>query len=386
MDDTAPILLICGEPHLPYDRPPLSKNFLLAEQTADDISLETAAFYKDAHIDLNLGRRVESLDLETHVAETDDGGQVRFDKVLIATGGRPVHLPVAGASHPAVHYLRTMADAMAIRKAAQPGRSVVVVGAGLIGLELATTLTRKGVHTTVLDVADRVWPRLAPPELATFLQGYCEERGVAFRLGRPVSEVRAGQDGLTVLTGDGAGLSCDLVCVGIGIRPNVELAERADLLVDDGIFVDSRMQTFHPDVFAAGDVARYTDPVLGGLRRTEHWGHAEYSGQLAGANMTGAKMEYDLLNYAWSDVFDLHIEMAGDQGDYDRVLMRGGIGDDPFIVLYLKEDRLRGYLAVNAEASQFPPLQKLIRKGADISGHDDALKDPRTSLSALASS
>ena len=171
-------------------------------------------------------------------------------------------------------------------------------------------------------------------------------------------------------------MACDLAVVGVGIRPNTALAEGAGLAVDNGIVVDEHMRASAPNVFAAGDVANYPDPIFEKRRRVEHWGHAEYSGQVAGANMAGEEMRYDLLTYVWSDIFDLHLEAAGDEGESDTSVVRGDMDAGSFTVLYLKENRMTAYFSVNTPAREFPVFQRLIRRKKDLTGRLDDLRDP----------
>ncbi len=170
----------------------------------------------------------------------------------------------------------------------------------------------------------------------------------------------------------------------MGIVPNVELAQQAGLKVDNGMVVNEYLQSSHPDIYAAGDVANYLDPVSGKRRRVEHWGHAEYSGQLAGQNMAGAGHRYDLVTYVWSDVFDLHLEFAGDESEHDQVLLRGRVDDQRFTVLYLKHGVLTAYFAMNTGAKDFPALQRLIRQKTHLSGKEDQLRDPTVPIKTLA--
>ena len=179
-------------------------------------------------------------------------------------------------------------------------------------------------------------------------------------------------------------LPCDFVGIAVGIVPNVELAQQAGLEVDNGVVVNEHLQSSHEDVYAGGDVANYIDPVIGKRRRVEHWGHAEFCGQLAAQNMTGAHNAYDLLTYVWSDIFDLHLEFAGDESERDQVLVRGRLEDRSFTVLYLKQHVLRAYFAINTGAKEFPVLQRLIRQKKDLSGKEAQLQDPASALKGLA--
>ncbi len=371
------------EPHVPYDRPPLSKEFLRGEKTRDELAFEPESFYREQRIDLALGRRVIALDPAAKSATLAGGETLAFEKALIATGGRPVRLDLSGSGLPGVHTLRTVDDAMAIAADAVPGKRAVLVGAGFIGLELAASLTQRGVHVTVVETEPRIWPRFADERLAGHVQATCEKKGVTFVTSDAVTEIEGNDVIHAAATKGGRQLRCDLVCIGVGIAPNVELARDAGLAVDNGITVDDRMRTSHPDIYAAGDVANYPDPISGRRRRVEHWGHAEYTGQLAGRNMAGGEGTYDLITYAWSDLFDLHLEFAGDEGDHDEAIVRGSLEENAFIQLYLKDGRLRAYFAINGNAKDFPVLQRLIKQKKDLGDRKAALEDPDFALRGL---
>ena len=382
-DPDGSILLVGEEAHVPYDRPPLSKEFLRGEKTSDELSFEPESFYREQRIDLALGCRVIALDPAAKSATLAGGETLAFEKALIATGGRPVRLDLSGAGLPGVHTLRTMGDAMAIAADAVPGRRAVLVGAGFIGLELAASLTQRGVHVTVVETEPRIWPRFADERLADHVQAFCEKKGVTFVTSDAVREIEGNDAIHAAATKGGRQLRCDLICIGVGIAPNVELARDAGLAVNNGSTVDDRMRTSHPDIYAAGDVANYTDPISGRRRRVEHWGHAEYTGQLAGRNMAGGEGSYDLVTYVWSDLFDLHLEFAGDEGDHDEAIVRGSLEENAFIQLYLKDGRLRAYFAINGNAKDFPVLQRLIKQRKDLGDRKAALEDPDFALRGL---
>jgi NADPH-dependent 2,4-dienoyl-CoA reductase/sulfur reductase-like enzyme len=382
-DSTATITMIGDEPHPPYDRPPLSKEYLRGEKPVEQLFFDTEQALRDLNIALLLGTPVRQLHADQHAAVLSDGRIIEYRKALLATGGRPLRLAVPGGELPHVHYLRTLEDASALAAEARPGREALIVGAGFIGLEVAASLTQRGVRTTVLEAQDRIWPRFADAGLARYVQDYCAQKGVAFRTSETVTRIEPGPDCLQVHLRSSALLPCDFVCIGVGIVPNVTLAQQAGLAVQNGIRVDEYLQTSNPDIYAAGDVANYFDPLFGKQRRVEHWGHAEYSGQLAAQNMAGARRPYDLLTYVWSDLFDLHLEFAGDESEHDRVLTRGGLGDRSFMVLYLKRQVLRAYFAVNPSSKELPPLQRLIHSRRDLSGKESALEDPSVALKSL---
>lgn len=382
-DPQSPITLVGEEPYVPYDRPPLSKEFLRGEKPRDALYFDPEQYFQDRGIDLILGVAVHQLDLATKTAILANGEGIAFEKALIATGGRPVRLKLPGSNLPGVYYLRTLDDAAAIAAEASPGKRAVLIGAGFIGMEVAASLTQRGAHVTVIEAQPHIWPRFANAILASFFQDYCVKKGVIFHTNDLVSEIRGQGRPSAVVTQAGKELPCDFVCIAVGIVPNVELAQRAGLKVDNGIVVNEYLQSSHPDLYAAGDVANYLDPVFGKRRRVEHWGHAEYCGQLAGQNMAGASNPYDLLTYVWSDIFDLHLEFAGDESEHDQVLVRGRLEDRSFTVLYLKQNVLRAYFAINTSSKEFPILQRLVRHKKHLTGKGAHLQDPTFALKGL---
>ncbi|MBI3007205.1 MAG: FAD-dependent oxidoreductase [candidate division NC10 bacterium] len=382
-DPHGSITLVGEEPHVPYDRPPLSKEFLRGEKPRDALFFDPEQYFHDQGVGLVLGVAAQRLDLGKKTALLANGEGIAFEKALLATGGRPVHLKLPGGDLPGVHYLRTLDDSAAIAAEAGPGKRAVLIGAGFIGMEVAASLTQQGVQVTVIEAQSHIWPRFTDSSLAGFFQDYCTERGVTFHTNEMVTEIRGKGRPSSVLTRSGKALPCDFVCIAVGIVPNVELAQQAGLRVDNGIVVNEYLQSSHPDIYAAGDVANYLDPVVGKRRRVEHWGHAEYCGQLAGQNMAGGPTPYDLLTYVWSDIFDLHLEFAGDESEHDRVLLRGRSQDKSFTVLYLKHQVLTAYFAINASSKEFPALQRLIRLKKDLTGKEAQLQDPTSAVKQL---
>jgi len=382
-DPESPITLVGEEPYVPYDRPPLSKEFLRAEKPRDALYFDPEQYFRDRGIDLILGVAAQQLDLTNKTALLANGEGIAFEKALIATGGRPVRLKLPGSNLPGVYYLRTLDDSTAIAAEASPGKRAVLIGAGFIGMEVGASLTQRGVHVTVIESQAHIWPRFATATLAGFFQDYCVDKGVTFYTNELVTEIRGRDRASSVVTRAGKEFPCDFVCIAVGIVPNVELAQQARLKVDNGIVVNEYLQSSHPDLYAAGDVANYLDPVFGKRRRVEHWGHAEYCGQLAGQNMAGASNPYDLLTYVWSDIFDLHLEFAGDESEHDQILVRGRFEDKSFTVLYFKQDVLSAYFAINASSKEFPPLQGLIRQKKNLTGKEAQLQDATFALKGL---
>jgi len=382
-DPQSPITLVGDEPYVPYDRPPLSKEFLRGEKPREALFFDPEQYLRDHGIDLILGVAVKQLDLPNKTAILAKGEPMTFEKALIATGGRPVRLKLRGSDLPGVYYLRTLDDSAAIHAEASPGKRAVFIGAGFIGMEVAASLTQQGVQVTVIEAQPHIWARFADATLAGFFQGYCADKGVTFYTNEMAAEIKGTARSSAVVTRSGREIPCDFVCIGVGIVPNVELAQQAGLKVDNGIVVNEYLQASHPDVYAAGDVANYLDPIFGKRRRVEHWGHAEYCGQVAGQNMAGANRKYDLLTYVWSDIFDLHLQFAGDESEYDQVLLRGRFEDKAFTVLFLKQHVLTAYFAVNTGAKDFGALQRLIRGKKDLSGKEALLQDPTVAVKGL---
>jgi 3-phenylpropionate/trans-cinnamate dioxygenase ferredoxin reductase subunit len=374
-DAAASITLVGEEPYVPYDRPPLSKDFLRGEKPREELFFDSESYFQENRIELVLGTSVQRLDLAGKQAILSDGRVIHFEKALIATGGRPVHLTIPGVHLPGVHYLRRLDDAVAIAAEATQGARAVLIGAGFIGMEVAASLTQRGVHATVIETQAHMWPRFADATLAGAIQGYCVKKGVTVRTKEQVTEIRGSDRVSSVVLKSGDTLPCDFVVIGVGILPNVELAKEAGLAIDNGIVVNEYLQSSHPDIYAAGDVANYMDPIFQKRRRVEHWGHAEYCGQLAGQNMAGAGMPYDLLTYVWSDLFDLHLEFAGDEHEHDQIIVRGHVGDKSYIMLYVKQHTLTAYFAINASAKDFPLLQRAIKQHKDLSGKESQLQD-----------
>ena len=383
LDATSPVTLVSDEAHLPYNRPPLSKEFLRGEEERVNLFFSPEEFYRENQVETLLGVRAESLDLGARAVALSNGDSVTFEKLLIATGGSPIRLPLPGADRKGVYYLRTVDDSEAIAREAAPGRRAVVIGAGFIGIEVAASLTQKGVQVSVIEALPHIWPRFADETLAAYFQSYYQGKGVTFSTSETVERIEGGERPSSATTSSGREIPCDFVCIAVGIRPNVELAEAAGLKVDNGVVVDEGMRTSHPDVYAAGDVANYPDPVFEKRRRVEHWGQAEYMGQVAGRGMAGGEAKYDLLSYVWSDIFDLHVEFAGDETERDQTVIRGRLEENSFAALYLKEGRLRAYFAVNADDKEFPVFQRFIRRKKDLSGLIGQLEDTSVNLRSL---
>ncbi|MDP2497941.1 MAG: FAD-dependent oxidoreductase [Candidatus Palauibacterales bacterium] len=386
VDEDGSIAVLSDEEDAPYHRPPLSKEFLQAPDGAPRSLLHVKPegwFEEEADAELHLGRRATRLSPDAMKVETASGGDVTARRILLVTGGRPRDLDVPGTDLEGVATLRTAGDSERIRSRAREADRTVLVGAGFIGMELAAAFTDFDARPTVVEVQDRVWGRMLPGRLADWMQSYFEERGVEFRLGESV-DAFAGGDAVEEAELSGGGrLDCGLAVVGVGIRPNHELAADAGLAVDDGIVVDEHAETDAEGIYAAGDVARYPDPVFGDRARVEHWDHAKAHGRLAGRNMAGAGESYDHLSYFFTDVFDLSLNVYGRPTTADRTVLRGDLedaADEGCVALGERDGRVVSAILIN-DQEPMDACRRLVRARATF---DERLGDPGAGLEDLA--
>jgi NADPH-dependent 2,4-dienoyl-CoA reductase/sulfur reductase-like enzyme/nitrite reductase/ring-hydroxylating ferredoxin subunit len=330
-----PITIIEAGPDAPVDRPNLSKDYLAGNAPEDWIPLRPASFYPEHGIELVLGRRAVSLDPHERRVLLDDGSAHRFGAVLIATGAAPVRLQFPDAPQP-VHYLRTLADSRAIIEAARHATNAVVIGGSFIGLEVAASLRARQLPVTVVAPEWQPMERVLGPELGDFILGLHRDHGVDFRLGQTAAAVSDRR----VTTSQHEQLRADLVVAGVGVRPNVELAERAGLAIDRGILVDEFLETTVPGVFAAGDVARYPDRFTGERIRVEHWVVAQRQGQAAARNILGARKPFDSVPFFWSQHYDVSIRYVGHAEHWDVVVIDGDLAAGDATVTYSRVGRV----------------------------------------------
>ena len=343
------VVLHAAEPHLPYERPPLSKGYLAGEAEADSMLVHPASWYAEHDVEVRTGSRVDRIDADAHTV-TADGATEPFDRLLIATGASPRHLAAADESGAPVAYLRTREDSDRLRSMLTPGHRIAILGGGFLGLEVAAAARSAGADVTVLEALDLPLLRVLGPEIGAVFADLHREHGVDLRLGAKVT----GFDGdgrRARLTVDGsADVDADLLVVGIGASPDVALAEATGLAVDNGILVDERMRTSHPDVFAAGDVARAHHPVLGRSIRVEHWDNAIRQGRVAGRAMAGDEDAAATdLPYFFTDQYDLGMEYVGDVGPdgYDEVVIRGDVAKRVFRAFWVAGGKVVAAMQAN---------------------------------------
>jgi 3-phenylpropionate/trans-cinnamate dioxygenase ferredoxin reductase subunit len=361
------LTLLGAEPHLPYERPPLSKGYLQGEADRESLLVHPAPWYSDHRIGLRLGTAATGVDLDAHTVTTADGDRVGYEQLLLATGSSPRRLRVPGAELDGIRYLRRIEDSDRIRADLRTARRVVVVGGGWIGLETAAVARSAGLDVTVLEAADLPLVRVLGPEAAALFADLHRHHGVDLRCGVQVARFTGEAGTVTgVPLADGDVVPADLVLVGVGIRPEVQLAQDAglDLHLDLGISVDEHLRTSHPDVYAAGDVASTWHPELGERLRVEHWANARRQGAVAARAMLGQAATDAQPPYFFSDQYDLGLEYTGYVGrhGYDRVVVRRYAGASEVIVFWLLGGRVLAGMNVNvwdvADA-----IQALVRAG-----------------------
>ncbi len=342
------VALIGEEAHPPYERPPLSKTFLLAGDEAPPAIMVSAANLEAAGVSLFLGDRALHVAAESRQVLLASGRRVGFGRLLLATGARPRRLSIEGEDLPGVHYLRTHADAAALRAALKAGGRLVVVGGGYIGLEAAASARSLGLQVTVVEAGERLMARTTPAVVAAAVQAMFEARGVTFRLGARPIRIEGERQVSALALSDGQRIPADVVLIGVGAEPNVELARDAGLEVANGIVVDAEGRTSDPEIFAAGDVANRHHPLSGARARLESWEPALDQAAAVAAVMGGAPPRPERAPWVWSDQFDWNIQSLGFPALADCEVVRGDPASGSFLVLQTAAGRLVGAVAVNA--------------------------------------
>jgi NADPH-dependent 2,4-dienoyl-CoA reductase/sulfur reductase-like enzyme len=374
------LVLYGVEAHLPYERPPLSKGYLMGDDKFDSALVQTSDWY-DAHdVDLRLDTRVTAIDPGARTV-TADGATQRYDRLLLATGARPRHLAMADDSGAPVAYLRTVEDSDLIRSRLRVGRRLVIVGGGWIGLEVAAAVRRAGAHVTILEALDLPLVRVLGPEVARTFAALHRAHGVDLRVNTEVSSIEASGGVAIVTLADGSSIEADLLVVGIGVTPDTSLAEGAGLSTDNGVLVDDRLRSSEPDIFAAGDIANAYHPLLGRYVRVEHWDNAIGQGVVAAQNMLGKEVSYDRLPYFFSDQYDLGMEYLGNVGPdgYDHIVVRGTPDKGTFTAFWLREGRVLAGMHAN-DWDAMDSIRQIVAGRRPVAG----LEDESVALSEVA--
>ena len=378
------ITIISAENFLPYHRPPLSKSFLLEVQEEDRILVNKEDFYHENRIDVILNTKALRVHPQRKTVETDSAGEFHFSKLLIATGCCLKKLSVPGADLSGIYYLRTIASAKALRQAMEKAKKAVVIGGSFIGMELASTLAQKGIKVTLINQESIVFDKLHSPEISEFFTDYYRARGVEIFCGETIKEIQGKKRVKRVVTNTGKEFLCDLVAIGVGVVPETEFLRGSGIDMDDGIIVDEYMQTNNQDVYAAGDVANFFDPVFGKHRRIEHWDNAIKQGQIAARSMMGKRQAYRAVSYFFSDVFDLTFNFIGDTTGVEQRIVRGSMENKSFSVLYLRDNMLSAAFLMGRPISEDNAAGSLILNRVNLKQVKRRLSDAKFGLQNIA--
>ncbi|HXR60358.1 MAG TPA: FAD-dependent oxidoreductase [Solirubrobacterales bacterium] len=362
------ILLVGREPEPPYERPPISKDYLRGEAGRDDAYVNQPSWYEENGVELLTGRNVLSLDPEGRAAKVQGGEEVAFGQALLATGAMVNILRVEGAENEGIHYLRAFGNADAIRAEAEAAEHVALIGGSYIGCEVAASLAAQGKRCTIVAMEDVALSRTFGEDAGRWFQERLEAHGVAFHGGETLGAFEGDGRVRAVVTESGLTVDCDTVVVGAGVRPDAMLAQRAGLEVDaSGIVCDSKLRTSAPGIYAAGDCCSYESVVHGRRIHVEHWDVAMQQGIKAAANMLGAAEDYDVVPYFFSDLADwASLEYVGPAYEWDREVWRGSRGDGEFSVWYLQGDRVAGCLSVG-RSEELAQARQMIAEGTPFS-------------------
>jgi 3-phenylpropionate/trans-cinnamate dioxygenase ferredoxin reductase component len=374
------VILIGAEDERPYERPPLSKDYLRGEADRETVYVHPDTFYAEHDIDLRLGRTAVSLNAAARELALDDGERLRYDRLLLTVGAEPRRLSIPGAELDGVLYLRSVADSDALRERLDRGGAVVVIGAGWIGAEVAASARQRGLEVTVIDPLSVPLERVLGTAVGAIYRDIHVDHGVRMLMGIGVEAFEGGAAVERVRTTDGRELECDFVVVGVGVQPRTGLAAQAGIAVDNGILVDEHLEAGAPGVFAAGDAANAFHPFYGERIRVEHWANALHQGPVAARAMLGEPDVYDRLPYFFSDQYDVGMEYAGFAGAWDRVVFRGDPATREFIAFWLVEDRVVAGMNVNVW-DVTDAIQRLIRDRRPVD--DRRLVDPDVALEDL---
>ena len=380
------VLLVGREQDPPYERPPLSKEYLRGDAKREDAIVNPRGWYEENEIELLTGKNVMSLDAGERVAKIQGGEEVRFGMALLATGAVVNILRVDGCALDGIHYLRAFGNSDSIRDDTDSADHVVLIGGSYIGCEVAASLVTRGKRCTVVMMEDVALSTGFGEEAGRYFQDVMEAKGIEFIGGDALGVFEGDERVERVVTESGREIDCDAVVVGAGVKPDVMLAEKAGIEVGDGIVCDSRLQSSVEGIFAAGDVCSYDSAVHGRRLRVEHWDVALQQGRYAGAAMLGEEEPFKVIPYFFSDLADwASLEYVGPAEDWDEVVFRGDRDSGEFSAWYLKDGKLGGALSVE-RSEDLVHARTLIESGADISSQRDALADPDSDLEAVGTS
>jgi 3-phenylpropionate/trans-cinnamate dioxygenase ferredoxin reductase component len=342
------ITLIGSERHPPYERPPLSKELLAGAIPVEKTYLRPLGWYAEQNIELRLGAEVVAIDRAARRVRLKDGTHVACDALMLTMGARPRLLRIPGGQGARIFYLRDIDDSLSLRERLLPDARLAVIGAGFIGLEVAATAKKRGASVTVLELAQHVLARVTPPDIATYVADLHRRNGVVVRTGVAVTAIEHHHTGLTIITGEGERIAADYAAVGIGAQPNTELAEAAGLVVEDGVKVDEFGRSSDETIFAAGDVTRHLNPLVGRYIRLEAWQNAQNQAIAVAKVMAGGSAPFAEVPWFWTDQFDMNLQMAGAPDHWDRLVFRGEPAERSFTAFHLADGIPVAVTTVNA--------------------------------------
>ncbi|HEY2017782.1 MAG TPA: FAD-dependent oxidoreductase [Bryobacteraceae bacterium] len=371
------LAILSGDTALPYERPPLSKGFLAGKETEESITINSEEFYREHRIDVRLGCEVLGVDPERKRLSLRSA-EFGYHKLILATGARVRKLDVPGAALTNVHYLRSLGDSKAIRRAAEGVKKAVVIGSGFIGMEVASVLAQKGIETTMVLREERIWKQFFSDEMSRFFEAYYVARGVRFVKSATVSELRGNGAVSSVVLKDGQTIACEMVVAGIGVRPVTDLFATSGIEVSDGVMVNEYLEASRPDILAAGDIANYQDVIFQKRRRVEHWDNAVSQGQYCARALMGERTPFRHVPYFFSDVFDLSYEFWGDPAGADGVVHRGDLSSKSFSVWWLRQNAAVAAFTMNRPDEERDVAPKWIEAGQAVSSQ--RLKDASQSI------
>jgi NADPH-dependent 2,4-dienoyl-CoA reductase/sulfur reductase-like enzyme/predicted acylesterase/phospholipase RssA len=379
------IVIVSAENELPYHRPPLSTQFLLSDPPPAPPLVLAADFYREHGVTVVRGTRAIAVEPQGQVVHTDRSGPIHYSKLLLATGARPVQLGVPGSALPGIHYLRTLEDARAIRHAAQTARHAVVVGGSFIGLELAAALVQKGIRVTLVTRKQSLFDKLDDHSICGYFGAMYSRRDIEIIVDDTVAEFRGDDHLNAVATQGGRILPCDFAAVGIGVTPNVEFLQGSGIAVEDGVRVDRYLKADQPDIFAAGDVANFFDPVFNVRRRIEHWDNAVKQGRLAAKNMLNLRLPYDEVSYFSCELFDFSFQFIGMADNAHERAQIGSLPARSGALLYLKNDVPRALFSTGRPANETRAIESFIRYRTNLGRVKARLSEPGFSLARFPS-
>ena len=374
------ITLVGEEEHLPYQRPPLSKGFLDDTVSNERLYFKKLEFFVENKVQLKLGTKAEEIDIENNNIHLSDNTKLSFDKLVFATGSSVRKLDFPGKDLNSIYYLRGLDDALSIKKDLQTRQNIVVVGAGYIGLEVAAIAAKQNKSVTVIEMADRVMNRTVDPQISDYYLKLHQKNGVTFKFNTSLKEIVGASNPEKVICSDGTEVRADMVIIGAGIMPNVELAENAGLSCDNGIVVNEFGKTDHANIYACGDCTNHPNKLINKKIRLESVHNAMEQSKTVASSIINKSIEYNQIPWFWSDQYDHKLQIVGLSGEHDKVIMRGDMSEAKFMLFYTKDEKLIAVDAVN-NSKEFLICKKLVANKVTIKA--DEISNPDTNLNDL---